>query len=245
MPASRMLSAISFGVFCRSAPSTRAIMRSRNEEPGEDVILTTIQSEITVVPPVTAERSPPASRITGADSPVTADSFTEAMPSTTSPSPGMTSPASTSTTSPGLVERGDHGDFGAPRGCGEPLRHRLGACAAQGIRLGTAAAFGDRLGEVGEQHRDPQPERDLAGEAGRLAGDEIAENSTVTRRETTAVTKITGLRMSTRGSSLAIASLPRGGAAPGRPAQTCSACVRDARNRERLVAVLGERRQRG
>ena len=36
MPASRMLSAISFGVFCRSAPSTSAIMRSRKEEPGAD-----------------------------------------------------------------------------------------------------------------------------------------------------------------------------------------------------------------
>ena len=34
MPASRMLSAISFGVFCRSAPSTSAIMRSRKVEPG-------------------------------------------------------------------------------------------------------------------------------------------------------------------------------------------------------------------
>ena len=33
-PASRMLSAISFGVFCRSAPSTSAIMRSRNVSPG-------------------------------------------------------------------------------------------------------------------------------------------------------------------------------------------------------------------
>ena len=33
MPASRMLSAISFGVFCRSAPSTSAIMRSRKVEP--------------------------------------------------------------------------------------------------------------------------------------------------------------------------------------------------------------------
>ena len=45
-------------------------------------------------------RSPPDSRMTGADSPVIADSSTEAMPSTTVPSPGMTSPASTTTTSP-------------------------------------------------------------------------------------------------------------------------------------------------
>ena len=54
------------------------------------------------MPPVTAERSPPDSRMTGADSPVTAASFTEAMPSITSPSAGMTSPASQTNTISGL-----------------------------------------------------------------------------------------------------------------------------------------------
>jgi len=38
-PAIRMFSAISFGVFWRSAPSTSAIMRSRNVSPGFEVIL--------------------------------------------------------------------------------------------------------------------------------------------------------------------------------------------------------------
>ena len=52
------------------------------------------------MPPVTAERSPPASRITGADSPVIADSSTEPTPSITSPSAGITWPASTTTMSP-------------------------------------------------------------------------------------------------------------------------------------------------
>ena len=47
------------------------------------------------MPPVTAERSPPASRITGADSPVIADSSTEPAPSITSPSAGIVIPAST------------------------------------------------------------------------------------------------------------------------------------------------------
>ena len=97
-----MLSAISFGVFCRSAPSTSAIMRSRKVEPGAAVMRTLIQSESTWVPPVTAERSPPVSRMTGADSPVIAASLTEATPSITSPSDGIRSPASTSTRSPTL-----------------------------------------------------------------------------------------------------------------------------------------------
>ena len=49
-----MFSAISFGVFCRAAPSTRAIIRSMKVSPGFVVILTTIRSESTFVPPVTA-----------------------------------------------------------------------------------------------------------------------------------------------------------------------------------------------
>src|SRR6266508_4060302 len=99
-PARRMLSAISFGVFCRSAPSTSAIIRSRKVSPGRAVIRTTISSDRTRVPPVTAQRSPPDSRMTGADSPVMADSSTLAMPSTTSPSLGITSPAVTTHSSP-------------------------------------------------------------------------------------------------------------------------------------------------
>ena len=99
-PASRMFSAISFGVLRRSAPSTSAIIRSRNVSPGFDVTLILSQSESTFVPPVTADRSPPDSRMTGADSPVIADSSTDATPSTTSPSPGMNSPAWTMTMSP-------------------------------------------------------------------------------------------------------------------------------------------------
>ncbi len=87
-PASSTVSAISLGVLRRSAPSTMAIMRSRKVFPGSAVMRTLIQSETTVVPPVTAERSPPASRITGADSPVIAASLTEATPSMMSPSRG-------------------------------------------------------------------------------------------------------------------------------------------------------------
>ena len=98
--ASRIVSAISFGVFCRLAPSTRVIMRSRKVWPRSAVIRTTIRSDRTLVPPVTADLSPPDSRITGADSPVIADSSTEATPSMISPSDGMASPASQTTRSP-------------------------------------------------------------------------------------------------------------------------------------------------
>ena len=75
-------------------------MRSRKVSPGFDVMRTTIMSDSTRVPPVTAERSLPDSRMTGADSPVIADSSTLATPSTISPSPGISSPAWTRTRSP-------------------------------------------------------------------------------------------------------------------------------------------------
>src|SRR5262249_43131763 len=77
-----------------------AIMRSRKDSPAWAVMRTTMRSERTMVPPVTPDLSPPASRITGADSPVIADSSTDAIPSMTSPSPGITWFASTTTRSP-------------------------------------------------------------------------------------------------------------------------------------------------
>src|SRR5579872_1909906 len=99
-PAIRIFSAISLGVFCRSAPSTSAIIRSRNVSPGFEVMRISIRSESTLVPPVTALRSPPDSRITGALSPVMTDSSTVAIPSITSPSAGIRSPVWQKTISP-------------------------------------------------------------------------------------------------------------------------------------------------
>ena len=49
---------LTFGAF------DRAIIRSRKVSPGFEVIRTLSQSEITLVPPVTADRSPPDSRMT-------------------------------------------------------------------------------------------------------------------------------------------------------------------------------------
>ena len=122
------------------------------------------------MPPVTPERSPPASRITGADSPVMADSSIEATPSMISPSLGITSPATTSTRSPDLQRRGD-GLLDRAVG----LAAAGGGCPAglpQGVGLGLAAGFGDRRGEVGEQQRchEPEVQGQQVAQAGR-AGD--------------------------------------------------------------------------
>ena len=151
-------------------------MRSRKVEPGCAVMRTLIQSEITWVPPVTAERSPPLSRMTGADSPVMAASLTEATPSITSPSDGMRSPASTSTTSPFLSPVAGTVSKSVDADVAQPLGHRLGLGLAQGRRLRLAAALGHGFGEVGEQHGEPEPEIDLEGEAQpAAAGHEVAD----------------------------------------------------------------------
>ena len=89
----------------RSASSGALLLRpARSSDPGirrpfSIVTRMTMRSLSTRVPPVTALRSPPLSRMTGADSPVMAASSTLAMPSITSPSAGMTSPASQTTVS--------------------------------------------------------------------------------------------------------------------------------------------------
>ncbi len=163
-----MVSAISFGVLRRDAPSTIAIMRSRKLSPGLLTMRTMIQSDSTRVPPVTELRSPPDSRITGADSPVTADSSTVAAPSMISPSPGMNSPALTMTRSPlrkslAVRER----DRVAALARGNLVRDDVLAGAAQRCGLGLAAAFGDRLGEIREQQREPEPQRNAEDETRR------------------------------------------------------------------------------
>ena len=81
-------------------------------------------------------------------------------------------------------------------------RFRLGGAQRVGARL--AAAFRHRLGEIGEIDREPQPGRDLADDAevGRSRRTDRAGTDSVDSAATTSVTNITGLRKSTRGSSL-------------------------------------------
>ena len=206
-PESRIESAISFGVFWRSAPSTSAIIRSRKVEPGAAVIFTLTQSESTVVPPVTAERSPPDSRMTGADSPVIADSLIEAMPSMTSPSDGMRSPASTSTTSP-ILRSSAFTDwywrvFGSTSRfaiVSERMRRKVSACALPRPSATASAKLAKRT--VNQSQAAIWPVK----KATSLPVTRSRTKRMVTTSDTTSVTKITGLRASLRGSSLRTAS---------------------------------------
>ena len=207
-PASRIVSAISFGVFCRSAPSTRAIMRSRNVSPGFDVIRTTISSDSTRVPPVTAERSPPLSRMTGADSPVMADSSTVAMPSTTSPSPGITSPAATTQRSPSCELRST-----ASRRWSRRAGARWATVSARVLRSVAACALprpsaiaSAKLANstVNHSQSDTRPANTFS-----FAVDEprSRKNRMVVSTEPTSTTNMTGLRTIVRGLSLTKLSL--------------------------------------
>ncbi len=166
------------------------------------------------MPPVTAERSPPHSRMTGAHSPVIALSSTDATPSTTSPSPGMTSPGRQTTRSPrrscsrAALPRYARVDR---RGRCPALRSRfavrLRARLPQRVRLRLAAPLGHRLGEVREEDGEPEPERELEREAPVAAAlRDVAHEHERRVRVPISTTNITGFRTMWRGSSLTNAS---------------------------------------
>ncbi len=218
--ASRMLRAISFGVFCRDAPSTREIIRSRKECPARDVTRTTIRSDSTVVPPVTPLRSPPDSRMTGADSPVTADSSTAATPSTTSPSAGISSPASTRTKSKGRSSVAATASVSASRRSvptRQLCRSRRATVSVRALRSASACAL-------------PRPS---ATASARLAKTRVSHSQTLMSHENTdgsntavpvvitapqPTTNSTGFLTSARGRSLCSAS--------GNDFRTCTGSTR-------------------
>ena len=159
---SRMVSAISLGVFWRFAPSTRPIMRSRKLSPGLAEMRTLISSLSTRVPPVTLERSPPASRMTG-----------RALAGDGAFVHGGRALDDLAVAGDGLAGDDEHhvalaelvgGDLFGLAVVAQAVGGGLGAAGAQGVGLRLAAALGHRLGEVGEEHREPQPDADLAGE---------------------------------------------------------------------------------
>ena len=198
--ASRIDSAISFGVFWRSAPSTRLIMRSRKDSPGSAVMRTLIQSDSTLVPAVTAERSPPDSRITGADSPVIADSSTEAMPSTISPSPGMSSPADTITWSP--ARSCDAGTVSSlPSG-----RRRRATRSARVLRSASACALPRPSAIASAKFANKTVNHSpIAIAVSNAIGPPLTMSATiriVTMTDTTSTVKITGFLRRVRGLSL-------------------------------------------
>ena len=167
------------------------------------MISTTIRSESTLVPPVTAERSPPASRITGADSPVMADSSTDAMPSITVPSPGMTSPASTTTASPG---RSSEADLSPPEASRATVSVRVALSASAWALPRPSARASAKLAKMTVSHSQRATVKvnqgaSLPPPSGSPPKAWIS-HPTVVITAPTSTTNITGLCHWTRGSSL-------------------------------------------
>ena len=180
-------------------------MRSRKDLPGSCVTFTTMRSESTVVPPVTALRSPPDSRMTGADSPVMADSSTAATPSTTVPSAGIMSPASTTTRSPGANSEADTVSTVPSESsrCATVSVRALRSVSACALPRPSASASAKLANStVNHSHREIWP---LNPASAPVTTRE--KNEAVVNTQPTATTNMTGLRTSTRGSSLRKASL--------------------------------------
>ena len=135
-------------------------MRSRKPWPGSCVICTTIRSEMTRVPAVTADRSPPASRITGALSPVIAASLTEATPlDDFAVRRDQVTRLDQHARTLGQLRRGNQ--FPRVRHARQQLRLQVGLGGTQACRLCTPPSLGQRLGEGAEQHGQPQPDDQL------------------------------------------------------------------------------------
>ena len=170
MPVMRMSRAISFGVFCRLAPSTSAIIRSRKVSPGWEVIWTTIRSR--EHDGAAGHRGPVAARLAEHRGGLAGDRRLvddgDALDDVAVAGDDLVRGDDAA-----VAERELGGRDGLGRAVGvEAVGDRVPAGLAERVRLGLAAAFGDRLGEVGEQHGRPQPEGDQSDEdAG--PGDEL------------------------------------------------------------------------
>ena len=184
-------------------------MRSRKPCPGAAVTRTTSQSESSLVPPVTALRSPPDSRITGALSPVTALSSTEATPSTVSPSLGMVSPHSTRKKSPSCSSPDGIRSNGVPYLGSESflafvsclVRRSAAACA---LPLPSASASEKLANSThSHSHRATPPMNDVLASP---CPSSACIHKTVVRTLPTSVTNITGFLSIQRGFSLTKAS---------------------------------------
>ena len=168
-----MLSAISFGVFCRSAPSTSAIIRSRNVSPGigRDLHANPVGQHLGAAGhrrAVAARLANDRRRLAGDGALVhRRDAFDDV-------AVGRDHLAGRHPDDVALAQRRRRHDLVGPVRA-LALRDRLGLGPPQRVGLRLAAALGHRFGEVGEQHGQPQPDRDLQLEAElAAAGDDVA-----------------------------------------------------------------------
>ena len=161
-PASRMLSAISFGVLRRSAPSTSAIIRSRNDWPGSCV--TSIDEPVGEQPRAAGDRRAVAAGLADHGRRLAGDrGLVDRADALDHLAVGRDRLAGGDDDDVALLQLG-RGDVLDAAAVGLPVGGRGRPGRAERVRLGLAAALGDRLREVGEQHGQPEPDRDRAHE---------------------------------------------------------------------------------
>ena len=197
-----MARAISLGVFCRTAPSTSAIMRSRKVWPGfgGDPDPQPVAHDLGAAghrgADVRARLLEDRSRLAGdgglVDVGDAGDYLAVARDQLA---------LATSTMSP---LRSSAGRWSAPRWPpSQRAGRRLLLRRAQGGGLGLAAGLRHGFGEVGEQDGEPQPERDLDAESClRGPSSSWLMTTQVVTTAPTSTTNITGLPRRCRGSSL-------------------------------------------
>ncbi len=142
--------------------------------------------------------------MTGADSPVIADSSTVAIPSVTVPSPGMTSPASTTTTSPRCSSAAGRSVPSRSRAMvSERIARSASACAlprpsaSASARLAKTTVSHSQIATVNVNHAGSfPPPRELPPKS-------WISQAPVVISAPISTTNITGLRTWIRGSSLA------------------------------------------
>ena len=203
-PASRMFSAISFGVFWRSAPSTSAIIRSRNVSPG--IRGHPDRDPVRQHPRAAGDRRSIAARL--AD-----DRRRLARDRRLVHRRDALDDLAVAGNELARLDEDDVARAQARRGHRLGRRRRRAAAwpssrssrLPQRVGLGLAAAFGHRLGEVGEEHGEPQPERDLQLEAEAGPRPSAASRASCDRRQHAARPRrrtSPGLRIIGRGFSL-------------------------------------------
>ena len=170
------------------APSTRAIIRSMKVSPGFAVIWTTMRSESTLVPPVTelAVAAGLADHRRGLAGDRRLVDAGDALDDVAVAGDGLRRPPPRPGRRCGARWLGTSSRRCRPR----PSRWAtvVGAgCACAACRLGLAAALGDGLGEVGEHHGEPEPDRDGPAEAAR-----VGDGGRVVKTAPTSTTSMTG-----------------------------------------------------
>ncbi len=191
---SRMVSAISFGVFWRFAPSTSAIMRSRKPLPFSDGDAD--DDAVAQDARAAGDGAAVAAALANDGRGFAGDGgFVHAGDAFDDLAVGGNDVARFADDEVALLQFRRRNFFLAP--VAQPARHRVLARLAQAVGLRLAAAFRHGFREIGEEHGEPEPDRELRDEAAQSGS--AVKMPTVVSTAPTIVTNMTGFLIIRRG----------------------------------------------